>query len=275
MGRHNNAQKTAAKLETSELAFESIEARTVRALILVDAGQTEEARAELDIFFKTYETAKAGLGLPQTPPAFLTTDLKQDIRLQTLMTYQDNVKDEMEKMQGEDLRLFPVYTGLANELAPLANQARSVSAKIVESHIVQRLSDLDRLYVQAKLIQAETYLEDREKLRAEFTALSNVDVVKQKEHDLRLVFLLGQAVEQVDKATALSKNRNLNLDFRQAELLWELGTAHAILSQDETSEKEKQIAETLQLIASSRRGYFPASSRVQESRARFVFHGFC
>jgi tetratricopeptide (TPR) repeat protein len=174
---------------------------------------------------------------------FLQHDLKEDVRLDSVDSYRTALKKEMEALRQEDRQLFPVFSSLAMDLEPTNTQAQDLSARLRDEHVARRLTDLERLYVQCKLIRAETYLEDREKLRAEFKNVGG-DVEKQNEHDRRLVDLLRKAVGEVDEASKNVKERHLHLEFRQSELLWELSSATAILAQTTGKAEDRELAES-------------------------------
>src|SRR5687767_11816112 len=112
-------------------------------------------------------------------------------------------------------------------------------------HATIRLADLKRLYLQSKLIVAETYLEDREKLRLESSRLESASEEKRADLDRQLAALLEKAVIEVESAIKLSKQYNVRLDFRQSELLWELSSAKIILSQITADKKESKAADDL------------------------------
>jgi len=87
LNRHDDAQKVAGKLSRADTHFESIEAQPLRALILTDHGQTDDAREELARFFKNYETSKNQLNrfiavrTTTEMPSFLPRDWEEDAQL--------------------------------------------------------------------------------------------------------------------------------------------------------------------------------------------------
>lgn len=236
LNKHEDAQKVAKKLTNRETHFEAFEAQPLRALILADHGETEDARDELERFFKNYEAYKMALNrfiavrTTEEMPVFLPRDLDDDVQLRVLRAYSESLKTEIEKMRQEDSRLFPIYQHLLVRMNPLMAEVKAQIGKQTLEHANRRLADLERLFIQGKLIQAETYLEDREALRREFQAGKATDPVKAKEHDARLVRLLENAVKEVDAAMVKAKKHHPNLELRQAELLWELSRAQSILS---------------------------------------------
>ncbi len=248
LNQHSKAEQVAASLEISENSPESIEARPLRALILTDAGRTADARKEIDNFITYYEKAKEQLIRfrssqdPAALPTFLAPDLQQDARLDVLVQYTDALKFEIAKLRSEDRQVFPVFQFLAGNLEPLLLESKARRAQLTEEHINLMLAKLERLYVQSKLIKAETFLEDREQLRTEFRNVVATDESRQKEHDFRLAQLLQSAVHEVDEATAKVKMRHLNLEFRQAELLWELSSAEGIISQTSGKKADEERA---------------------------------
>ncbi|WP_410963528.1 hypothetical protein, partial [Salmonella sp. SAL4455] len=73
-----------------------------------------------------------------TLPAFIHSDLNQDIRLKTLTASQDDLKREIDSLRKEDPRLFPVYADFAARLEPLLMEAKGMSYKIIQSHVNRR-----------------------------------------------------------------------------------------------------------------------------------------
>lgn len=239
LNQHDDAQKVAMDLSVTDSSFEAIEARVARALVLVDAGRSEESRQQLNEFEKTLAIVRKGLEDFETTqnmisvlPHFAQTDLQQDHRLDLLNRYETDLDAEIKNLRAENEQLFPVFKQYASQLEPLLEEARNLKHKFILDHIHQRKADLNRLAVQSRLIRAETYLDDREKLRQEFLKLSSATEEKQLEHDKRLSSLLQDAVNStqplLDNETSTS---NMRLAFRQAELLWELGDIETILSQ--------------------------------------------
>jgi TolA-binding protein len=251
LGRNDEAEAAAQQLAFADNTFESIEAGPLRALILTDSGKTEAARQSLDGFFRAYKTSKAALqkykivNNPTLLPEFMKHDLELDQRISVRTTFANNLEAEITKLNGEDRGVFPVYYSVAGSLDPFMSDSRNEMNKFSLEHVDRRLQDLEKLYAQAKLIKVETYLEDREKLRAEFNAVTVTDPEKQKEHDQRLTQLLENAVKEADEVADRNKFRNLNLEFRQSELLWELSSAHAILFQTSNSKTDDDLATTL------------------------------
>jgi TolA-binding protein len=246
--KHQEAQLAAADLSNDESHFEALEAKPVRALILTDSGKAAEGRQEIENFFVTYEKAKAAMTQyrqfpnPELLPGFIKGDLKEDRRFEMIEQYQSALKAEIASLRKEDRVIYPSFTTTAAELEPLLSQSSEYASRLTIELIDQRLRDLERLYIQGRLIVAETYLEEREKLRAEFKGKS-VDEKTQDSHDKQLVSLLLRAIKEVDSARELMKVRNLALEFRQSELLWELSSASAFLAQDETGTTGKDAYE--------------------------------
>jgi TolA-binding protein len=237
MNDHERAQKEAAALSVNVQSFESFEAKPLRALILTDAGRTEEARAELDSFFGLEKTARKAMEefretrVAAALPEFLKSDLTHDLRLKSLSKFGTTLDAEEKALRAEDAALFPVYGSLLSQLGPLKLEAAALERKLTDERVDQRLKDLDRLSFQAKLIRVETFLEDRERLRAEFKAMPSVTEVQRKEHDERLAALLASAVDGADALLPGAGAITPQLKLRQSELLWELATAQAILDQ--------------------------------------------
>lgn len=245
LNRHDAAQQVAKDLSTAESYFESIKARPLRALILVDSGKWKEGRQELDAFLKVYADAKARLKSPGATPEFLSQDLNDDARLQTLIRYKMALIREIAELKKEDANLFPVFRALAGQLGPLVKESESLIDSLSKGHVTRRLSDLERLKNQCHLIRAESFLEEREALRAHFKSAENVDESEQLKHDEQLVSLLSSAIKEVDVATSLRKGRHPSLEFRQSELLWELSTAMGFLSLATKSAEQKKMADDL------------------------------
>jgi len=231
LNNHDQAQKEALVLSIKDTSFEAVEASIVRALVLTDAGKTNEAREELTRFFKIYDITKKNLERNYSPPAFLAQDYRQNRILQNLKQYQTQIKQEKTVLLKQEQNLYPVFLYLSSELDALFVESQTQIQKIEHTHNTARLLDLEKLYVQAKLILAETFLEDREKLRAAFKGVTEFDVNKQKEHDEKLIYNLSNAIKTSNEARARLKKRHLLLDFRHTELLWELSTAFAVSSQ--------------------------------------------
>ena len=234
MNRHDEAQKLGEELATSGTDFESLEARIIRALVLTDAGRTGEARNLLE---KAEAGFKSYLGIfnqndtkPDLAnlPGFIRTDIARDLGLQTAVRYAAGLRRESSLMRKEDAALFPAYTTLAARLDQLAVEAdRAVESAMLE-HIKNRKRDIENLSVKAKLIAAETYLEDREKLRTSISAAVASGKTSQeahREHDQRLVGLLDLAVRKIDEIIGKPLDVKSSLEFRQSELLWELARA--------------------------------------------------
>jgi TolA-binding protein len=251
LNRNDEAAVAAQQLSFADNTFESIEAGPLLALILTDSGKSEQARQILGEFFRSYTTSKAALQKykvvndPNFLPAFMKHDLELDQRIQVRNNFANNLSAEIAKLNAEDRGVFPVYYSIAGSLDPLMTDSRNEVAKISMEHIDRRLHDLEKLHAQAKLIKVETFLEDREKLRAEFNSMKVSDPEKQKEHDQRLTQLLEGAVKEADEVAERSKQTNLNLEFRQSELLWELSSAHAILFQTSNSKADDDLATSL------------------------------
>lgn len=274
LNRHEDAQKAASELAVSENGFEAIEARTLRALVLTDFGRTAEARDELEAFVKVYEQSKKAIAEFQASqvanalPAFLKRDLDRDSRIQSIVRYQTKLKDEIAALRAADHKLFPVYARLASELEPLLLQAKATAARFVDAHVARRRSDLDELFLQSKLIRAETFLEDREKLRGEFKSLgARASEDQQLEHDRRLVQLLESAIGEVDSILERAKARRTRLEFRQSELLWELSSAKGILSQSTKSQADARAADA------HKQRSLRIAHQIAETQPRFEHHG--
>jgi tetratricopeptide (TPR) repeat protein len=253
LNRNDEAQKLAAELSLNEASFQALQARPLRALILADSGRAIEARDEITRFQKVYEDVRASLIRFQqfpsgtNPPPFLKAEMDGDDQFQMLTKYTSNLKTETEALRSENLRLFPAYMAIANSLEPLSLEARGFVAHLVENRVQRRIADLETMYVQSKLIAAETYLDEREKLRKEFHNKETTDSKEQQDYDNRLVDLLTKAVKEVDEASARIHNRHLNLEFRQSELLWELSKAHLIVGQASHNSDETSMGEALRL----------------------------
>lgn len=249
--RPEEAQRAAAELSEDDTHFESVEARPLRALILADTSKTEEARAELQRFFDLHERSKDALqrfwkyGISEGLPSFLQTDLKNETRVTELRRYQEQVRKEIELLSRQDSRILPLYPKLASALEPQIAEGDKEIARVTGDLVNRRLADLERLYIQAKLILAETYLEDREKLRAEFKDIKSPSEEKQKDHDERLVKLIQQAIAVSSEAQALMKNPDPALLFRQVELIWELSVAEAIVAQGKNDRAGLDAADAL------------------------------
>jgi tetratricopeptide (TPR) repeat protein len=248
LDRHDQAANAAQELTADEAHFESIEARPIRALILADAKKTKEAREEIQRFFDTFKGFKESVAqyrrFPEAknlPPSLLT-DLKEDSRIEDLKDYQERLQKEIALLKTEEKVLYPVFGSYATELDPLVSQTKNLIAKLTESHIDRRFKNFEALFIQAKLISAETFLEDREQLRASFLGKASTEA-EQNLHDQQLVDLLTTAVKEVDEAMTSVRVRSLQLEFRQSELLWELSSAVAILSQVTKNEKDKAASE--------------------------------
>jgi tetratricopeptide (TPR) repeat protein len=235
--KHEAAVAAATELAHGESSFESLQARPARALILTDSAKPLEGRVEithfLDIYTKTKEALQRYRQFPSTEnlPAYLQADIKADTRQATVAEYQRNLQAEIAALRTEDRLLFPVFGSLSSELQPLISQASQYSTRLKVEQAERRLADLDRLYVQSRLTNAETFLEEREILRGEVKG-KGLDEAGQDAHDRKLVGLLKQAIHEVDDARAAMKDRNLSLDFRQSELLWELSAASAFLDKE-------------------------------------------
>lgn len=245
---HEAAAAAAAMVSRSDGDFVSYEARPARALILVDYGKTDESRRELDKFEDEYRHAKKALErfvqykTADEMPSFIAHDLSLDPRVANHRSYQALLKHEIAELRKQDRRIYPLYDALASELEPLIQQSQAEVQRISVQYAERRLKDLERLRLQAKLIRAETWLEDREILRKEFRARGEPTEQSARKHDERLVDLMERAVKEVEEALAMSKRRAFNLEFRQAELYWELATARGILSIATGKEEDKRAA---------------------------------
>jgi|GEM_PF-2905166 len=242
MERHDQAAEAAKELMADDKYFESIEARPIRALILADAKNTKEARAEIQAFFETYKAFKDALAqyrrFPDVKnlPPFLVTDLELDTRITDLKEYQKRLKAEIAALRGEERQLYPVFGSYGSELEPLVSQTQNLITKYTEAQIDRRLANFEALFIQAKLISAETFLEDREQLRVSFAGKGTTEE-DQNKHDEQLVGLLTTAVNEVDEAMNITRTKNIALEFRQSELLWELSSAIAIIAQVTKNDK--------------------------------------
>ncbi len=256
LNRHEEAQKVARDLSVEARDFEAIQAQPLRALILADSGKTEEAREQITRFIATAKELRAAIADYETTgnetklPDALKLDLDRDVRLRTLRSYLTSIQQELTALRQRDPRLFPVFTLLASELALAESQAQSAANALVKELVSRRKSDLTRLSVQARLILAETFLEDRELLRTEFKKLIEsgltVPPEKQEEHDRRLAELLARAVEETEQILrGGSLPQELRLRFRQSELLWELGSARMMLAQIKSDKAEMDAGESL------------------------------
>lgn len=251
LNRHQEAQQCALSLTASESSFESLEARTLRALILTDAGQVKEANEQLNNFLIFYQNSKKLLVDYETTadksvlPDFLKTDLRNDKRIEQLIRYQNNLQNEITALRAEDSHVFPVFSGLANKLEPILLQAKKLNKALIEEHIAQRKKALDRLYLQARLIRIETFLEEREKLRSEFQNSSDLSSDLQMSHDIKLAELLQKAVDEIDEINKDLVLSDPQLEFRQSELLWELSGVTSIIAQLNNDKKMDQRGDTL------------------------------
>ncbi len=236
-GKHEAAVAAATELAQGETSFESLQARPARALILTDSSRPLDGRAEIGRFLDIYTKTKEALQRyrqfpsPENIPAYLQADIKSDTRQETIAQYQRNLHAEITALRGEDRLIFPAFGALSSELQPLIGQAAEYSTRLKVEQAERRLADLERLYVQSRLTNAETFLEEREILRAEVRG-KGMDEAGQDAHDRKLVGLLKQAIHEVDDARTAMKDRNLALDFRQSELLWELSAASAFLDKE-------------------------------------------
>jgi hypothetical protein len=257
LNQHEEAQKVAMALSVTDNSFEAIEARVARALILVDAGRSEESRQQLDEFEKTLTGVRKGLSDFETTqnlitvlPHFAQTDLRQDHRLDLLSRYETDLETEIRNLRAENEQLFPVFKQYASQLAPLLEEAHNLKHKFIIDHIRQRKADLDRLAVQSRLIRAETFLEDREKLRLEYLSIPAATEEKQLEHDKRLSGLLESAVNVTQPLLDGGNFKGtMRLAFRQSELLWELGDIETILSQVLKDPSKSKLADGYKLRA--------------------------
>jgi len=248
LGKHDEAQKAASRLSLEKEGFASISARLQRSIILTDEGHTEEARQELKTLAEVHGKWVQDLKnfsealVPEVAPAFLKGEIAGDVLLQSLFRHIGEVKAEIESVRHEDSTLFPVYAKLAAQLQQLLAESNQRTRAMMHEKAEHRLDDLESIWIQGQLVLAETYLEDREKLRAEFKALTTANEEKQKEHDRRLVEYLSRAVETVDGVLKRQKTPKLSLQFRQSELLWELSSATTILSQTSHDPKDDEKA---------------------------------
>ena len=234
LDKHEEAAKAAADLSNDDTHFESLEARPIRALILTDSEKRSRAGPKIMRFLNVYkQNKKAPLKYRQFPtaeslPAYIRGDMKDDVRISSIEAYQKMLQKEIQALQREDRMLFPTFWAMAQDLEPLISQSRQYANQLVIDQVDRRLKDLERLSVQGRLIVAETYLEERESLRAQFKN-KGVNEEAQDAHDRELVKLLLEAIKEVDVARESMKTRNLSLEFRQSELLWELSSASAFL----------------------------------------------
>ncbi len=250
MNQHDRAQQEAAALAVEQKSFEAVEANTLRAIILADAGNTVAARHQLDTYTLLSKQIVTDLEkytkyrISDALPNFVKTDLSEDQRLQALNNYRDILLKEVAQLREAGDQYYPVYQKLATQLAALTGEVDQAREKVTREVIEKRLADLRALSVQAHLIRAETFLEDREKLRGTFNG-GEATQAMQQQHDKDLVNLLSSAVQEVEAAIPQMDKRNAYLEFRQSELLWELGTAHLILAQTEDKEKNDATGERL------------------------------
>ncbi len=246
--QHQKAQEVALDLSSDVTHFESLEALPVHALILTDAGKSAEGRIAVGKFMDVYRQSKESLikyrqfPNPESLPPYLKNDLKDDKRIEAIEAYQASLRTELSALNREDRMLFPAYGAIAVDLEPLLKQSRDYASSIVVDLIDRRLKDLERLYVQGRLIIAETYLDERERLRAQFKGVV-ADEATQDSHDQQLVALLLKAIEEVEQARATNSPRNLSLEFRQSELLWELSSASAFLQKNKEGTTGKEAYE--------------------------------
>jgi len=258
LNRHGDAQKTAAELATDSKSFYSTEARILRSLILTDANQTEEARRDLQDFQGTYVKSRKDLlryqdnPSPGLLPAYIQADLESNSQLQILLHHQKELEKEIKALRAEDSAVFSAYKTWAAGLESWENQNQISINKIIMRQVNIRLADLERLLSQSKLIMAETYLNEREELKAKIKTLKVVDENIQASYDVALIDLLTKATHEVEDPSFQLQKTRPRLQFRQAELLWELGTAKLILAQakgqKEDHEGDKIRRKALDLI---------------------------
>lgn len=253
LNQHEKAADLAKQVGKDE-NFEAVEAKMIHAIIFADKRDSAGARQQVQAFLEVYDKLNSGLqnylkfGIRKALPGFVNADLEADKRVQELLHYEKVLASEtvrLRKLSG----LYPVYGVVAGNLELLRGGVDKEVGRVTREVIQKRIEDLKALYVQAKLVRAETYLEDRESLRLEFRKKSGITEEMRQEHDRQLVQLLTTAVNEVEEVLPLMKEKNLFLQFRQAELLWELGRAHLILAQSEAKEKNNKIGEKYQTLA--------------------------
>ncbi len=247
---HEEAQKSAADLASQRGVFEALEARALRALVLVDAGKTSESRTELDAFQHEYNEAYAKISDWMKNhdfeflPTFLKSETAQDGRMKALERYEASWKKEIDALSRENQRSFPVYSKLFNELLPAQKQIQSARGSLVQELVARRKGDLTRVWIRSKLVRAESYLEDRERLREKFKELPEEARTKNMaDHDLQMFELLRSAVQEIDEVSPKIEVRNLPLEFRQSELLWELGSSAGIMFISTRDAKYEKLAD--------------------------------
>ncbi len=237
LNRHADAQKVAAELAVDGSSFSTVEAHVLRALVLADSSLSDEARAEIQNFDRIFTKTKLDLqeyqqrSLSQLLPPFLQFDLEQDSQYLALKGHQKSLDEEIKAVKLEDQKLFPVYSDLLSELNLWKTKSLSSAEEITRDHVTKRITDLDRLNIQSKLILAETYLEDREKLKLKAKNTKITDEKMQRAHDEELIALLTKAIDVVEEPYNKMQWHHSKIQFRQAELFWELGTAKLILGQ--------------------------------------------
>ncbi|MEZ4751994.1 MAG: tetratricopeptide repeat protein [Bdellovibrionota bacterium] len=253
MNQHEKAAELAKQVGNDD-NFEAVEAKMIHAIIFADKKDSAGARQQVKAFLDVHEKLNTGLqnylkfGIRKALPTFVNADLESDKRVQELLHYEKVLATEtgrLRKLSG----LYPVYGVMAGNLDLLRGNVDKEVGRVTREVIQKRIEDLKALYVQAKLVRAETFLEDRESLRLEFRKKNGITEEMRQEHDRQLVQLLTTAVNEVEEVLPLMREKNLFLQFRQAELLWELGRAHLILAQSEAKEKNIKIGEKYQTLA--------------------------
>lgn len=241
--KHEKAATVATELSLNNKSFESIEAKIARATILIDKANIAECRKEIAEFNSILKAAENALhdydvsqGLSLIPE-FLQADIQSDRRISALLTYSQDIRDEIKSLRAKDASLYPLYSKLALSLDPLLQQSERLVGKLISEHVATRKNDLARLSVQARLITVETLLEERENLKNEYRDLRDHVEEKQSEHDAKLVQILTQAVNEIDNILSGQVPHRSAIEFRQSELLWELSSALSILGQVNKDEK--------------------------------------
>ncbi len=246
--RFPEALQLTSPLIDSDHSIEAIQARSIRALILADLGKTEDSRREIDRFISQYEKAKTSVEKFSTSqdssvfPDFIQGTLTTDFKIASLNRYIESLQKEIERLQTSDHRPYPVFSFLAENLEPLLQTAKAKLAQTTEAKVNELQLKLEQLYVQAKLIKAETYLTDREQLRNISRQSGSLSDKTKLKLDTELAELLQDSVSEVDEAIAKTKTRHLTLEFRQAELLWELSGAESTLAAKNGSAPDNEKA---------------------------------
>jgi hypothetical protein len=168
LNRHDEAQKLALSLGSSDFGFESIEARITRALVLTDSHRTSEARESLTEFDLLYKEIQSDLKKSELDPSFfpsvLEHELASDQRIVVLDQYETSLSKELLEVGDQERQKSKVFSFLRPKLLELLKQIASLKLSLRMEHVSRRLSDLKKLKMNANLIRAETYLDDRDQM---------------------------------------------------------------------------------------------------------------